>query len=244
LRAAQAAGVQRLVLMSSVVAITGGHERDNRTFNESDWTDLEKCRLSYAISKTLAECAAWNFIRTPENFTGMEMVSINPTNVFGPPLDDRHFTSTEWFSTLMRGEVPGISRTQLDFVDVRDVVDMSIRAMTTPAAANKRFLLNTASVPMAEFAVILQRNFASRGYKIPTRIVPDWLVRLFAMFMPKIRYVADQLNWTYILSTEQARLILGCPVHPYEQTVIEMAQGMIEHGQVKKASQIPSLRGR
>ncbi|MEW6405353.1 MAG: NAD-dependent epimerase/dehydratase family protein, partial [Chloroflexota bacterium] len=232
LRAAQAAGVRRLVLISSVVAITGGHEGENRTFDESDWTDLEKCKSSYSISKTMAERAAWNFVHTAENHTGMEMVSINPTNVFGPPLDGRHFTSTEWFRTLMRGEVPGVSRTQLDFVDVRDVVDMSVRAMITPAAANKRFLLNAASIPMEEFAKILQRHFGSRGYKVPMRVMPNWVVHLFAMLIPKVRNVALQLNWTYTLSTEQARAVLGWQAHPYEQTVIEMGNGMIEHGQI------------
>ncbi len=232
LRAAQAAGVPRLVLISSVAAIAGGHEGENRTFDESDWTNLEKCRSSYSISKTLAERAAWDFIRTAKNRTGMEMVSINPTNVFGPPLDGRRFTSTEWFRTLMRSEVPGISRTQLNFVDVRDVVDMSVRAMITPAAANKRFLLNAASIPMAEFAEILQHNFADQGYKVPTRVVPDWMVRLVAVLMPKVRNVVDQLNWTYTLSTERARSILGWQARPYQQTVVDMAQGMIEQGQV------------
>ena len=39
LRAAQESGVKRVVLVSSMAAVTGGHERENRTFNESDWTD-------------------------------------------------------------------------------------------------------------------------------------------------------------------------------------------------------------
>jgi nucleoside-diphosphate-sugar epimerase len=102
LRAAQKAGVKRVVLVSSVAAVLNGHERENRVFNESDWTDTSKTGYAYAKSKTLAERAAWEFVRSAENGTGMELVSVNPSNVFGPVLDNRHHTSTEWFGTLLR----------------------------------------------------------------------------------------------------------------------------------------------
>src|SRR5215212_11440123 len=137
LRAAQKANVKRVVLVSSVAAITGGHERENRTFNESDWTNTNKTDYIYSISKTLAERAAWEFIRSTENKNGMELVSVNPSNVFGPVLDNRHHTSTEWFLTLMRREIPGLTRTQLNLVDVRDLVDMIEKVVTMPDAAGK-----------------------------------------------------------------------------------------------------------
>ncbi len=209
LRAAQNAGVKRTVLVSSVAAITGGHEKENRTFNESDWTDTRKTEYVYSKSKTLAEQAAWEFIRSIENKNGMELVSINPSNVFGPVLDNRHHTSTEWFLTLMRREIPGLTRTQLHFVDVRDLVIMIEKAMLTPAAAGKRFIANGASIHLQEFALILDRNFASRGYRVPTRVLPDWLVRFFAILVPKTKPVVDTLGWTYVVSTEQAQSVLG-----------------------------------
>jgi nucleoside-diphosphate-sugar epimerase len=114
LRAAQIAGVKRVVLVSSVAGIIGGHERENRTFDESDWTDTRKTDYAYAKSKTLAEQAAWDFIKGPENRSGMDLVSVNPSNVFGPVLDNRHHTSTEWFLTLLRREIPGLTRTQVN----------------------------------------------------------------------------------------------------------------------------------
>ena len=228
LRAAHAAGVKRIVVVSSVAAVTGGHEGENKTFDESDWTTIEKS-AAYPKSKMLAERAAWDFIHSAENTNKMEMVSVNPSNVFGPVLDDHHHTSTEWFRTLMRREVPGISRTQIDFVDVRDVVEMILLAMTTPAAADKRFIANAASIPLLEFAEILNRNFSSRGYPVPTRILPNMLIHLIALFMPKIRGVANQLNWNYSLSTELARSVLGWQARPYEGTIIDMANSLIEH---------------
>jgi nucleoside-diphosphate-sugar epimerase len=232
LRAAQKAGVRRVVLVSSIAAIVSGHERENRTFNEADWTDTVKTKYAYAKSKTLAERAAWEFIGSTENKNGMELVSVNPSNVFGPVLDNRHHTSTEWFGTLLRREIPGLTRTQLNLVDVRDVVEIIEQAMVTPAAAGKRFIANGASIPLQEFALILERKFASRGYRVPTRVLPDWLVRFFAIFIPKTKPVVDQLGWDYSLSTEQARSVLGWQPRPYEGTIVEMAQSMLDQGMV------------
>jgi dihydroflavonol-4-reductase len=232
LRTAQNAGAKRVVLVSSVAAILGGHERENRAFNESDWTDIPKTNYAYAKSKTLAEQAAWEFIKSAENKNGMELVSVNPSNVFGPVLDNRRHTSTEWFGTLLRREIPGLTRTQLNLVDVRDLVEMIEKAMLTPEAAGKRFLTNGASIPLQEFALILDRNFASRGYRVPTRVLPDWMVRFFAIFVPKTKPVVDTLGWNYSLSTEQARSVLGWQARPYEGTIVEMAQSMIEQGMV------------
>jgi dihydroflavonol-4-reductase len=232
LRAAQRAGVKRTVLVSSMAAITSGHERENRTFDEGDWTDISKTKYAYAKSKTLAERAAWEFIKSAENKTGMELVSVNPSNVFGPVLNDRHHTSTEWFLTLLRREVPGLTRTQLNLVDVRDVVEMIEKAMLTPEAAGKRFLANGASIPLQEFALILDRHFASRGYRVPTRVLPDWLIRFISIFVPKTKPVVDTLGWNYTISTEQARSVLGWQPRPYEETIVAMADSLIEHRMV------------
>ena len=232
LRAAQKGGVRRVVLVSSMAAVTGGHERENRVFNESDWTDTHKTDYAYAKSKTLAEQAAWEFIRGAENQNGMELVSVNPSNVFGPVLNNRHHTSTEWFGTLLRREIPGLTRTQLNLVDVRDVVEMIEKSVVTPEAAGKRFLANGASISLQEFALILDRNFASRGYRVPTRVLPDWLVRFFAIFVPKTKPVVDTLGWNYSISTEQARSVLGWQPRPYEGTVLVMAESMMEQGMV------------
>jgi dihydroflavonol-4-reductase len=232
LRAAQKGGVKRVVLVSSVVAVTAGHEREDRTFDESDWTNTAKTDYAYAKSKTLAEQAAWEFIQSAENQNGLELVSVNPSNVFGPVLDNRHHTSTEWFLTLLRHEIPGLTRTQLNLVDVRDLVEMIEKAMITPEAAGKRFIANGASIQLQEFALLLDRNFASRGYRVPTRIFPDWLVRFFAIFTPKTKPVVDTLGWTYSISTERARSVLGWQPRPYEGTVLEMAESMIEKGMV------------
>jgi nucleoside-diphosphate-sugar epimerase len=232
LRAAEAEGIKRVVMVSSIVAVLGGHSGEDRTFAETDWTNLEKCPFTYHKSKTLAERAAWDFIRSAENKSGMEMVAINPSNVFGPVLDNHHHTSIEWFRTQMHHEVPGVSRTQLNIVDVRDIVEVFVKSMTGPEAAGKRFICNGASIPLLEFADILQQNFSKRGYRIPNRILPDLMIRFMALLIPKVRAVADELHWTYALSTEQARSIFGWQPRPYRQTILEMAESLIEYGLV------------
>ena len=100
--------------------------------------------------------------------------------------------------------------------------------MITPDAAGKRFIANGASITLQEFALILDRNFASRGYRVPTRVLPDWLVRFFAILVPKTRPVVNTLGWTYVISTDQAQSVLGWQPRPYEGTIVEMAQSLIE----------------
>jgi len=172
LRAAQAEGIKRVVLLSSLEAIINGHQGENRAFDENDWTDLSKCHFVYSKSKTLAERAAWDFIGSVDNKSRMEMAVINPSAIFGPVLDNHYHSSIEWFRTIMHAEVPGVSRTQLNIVDVRDIADLLEKAMTVPGAAGKRFLCNAASIPLPEFADILHQNYSSRGYRIPNRVLP------------------------------------------------------------------------
>ena len=86
---------------------------------------------------------------------------------------------------------------------------MIIKAMTVSNAAGKRFIANAASIQLAEFATILEQHFASRGYRVPTRVLPDWLVRVAAIFNPKTKPVVQTIGWTYSLSMEQAKSILS-----------------------------------
>jgi dihydroflavonol-4-reductase len=127
----------------------------------------------------------------------MVMASVNPSNVFGPVLDDHHHTSTECYRTLLRAEVPGVSRTQINFVDVRNVADMLLAAMTLPEASGERFILNGASIPLLEFADILHKNFARLGYRVPNRVIPDMLVRLFCIIHPQDT-IRCQIIWLEI----------------------------------------------
>lgn len=232
LNAAMKAGVRRVVHLSSIGAIFDGHEGEKREFTEADWSDVNHPRLIYHKGKTLAERAAWNLTQSDQNISKMEMVAINPSNVMGPVLDGHFHTSTEWYRTLMHGAVPGVSHTQVDLVDVRDLTGILIQAMTVPQAAGKRFICNTASISLLEFSQILSDNFSARGYKIPHNLLPSFLIRILGSFDPKVKPVVKTVDWEYSFSTAQLKSVFDWQPRPYTQTIIEMAESLIQVGLV------------
>ncbi len=139
LRAARDAGIKRVVLTSSFAAIGYGRKPTDRPFSEENWTDLNGDDLTaYVKSKTLAERAAWDFVG--HDGGTLELSVVNPVGVFGPVLGPDYSTSIELVRRLMDGAMPGCPRLSFGIVDVRDVADLHLRAMTNPAAKGQRFL--------------------------------------------------------------------------------------------------------
>jgi dihydroflavonol-4-reductase len=231
-KAALKKGIRRVVLLSTIGAIFDGHEGEKKVFTENDWSDVEHPRLIYHKGKTLAEQAAWKLINSDQNTSNMEMVAINPSNVMGPVLDAHLHTSTEWYRMLMHTKVPGISRTQLDLVDVRDLTDILIQAMTNPQASGKRFICNSASITLLEFSQILFEHFSNRGYKIPHKLIPSVVIRVLGIFDPKVRAVVETIDWKYGFSTEQVSTVFNWHPRSYKETIIDMAESLIKFGLV------------
>jgi dihydroflavonol-4-reductase len=229
LRAAHNVNIKRVVIVSSVAAVSAGHNGENRTFDEKDWSIIENKIGSYSKSKTLAERAAWNFINGVENINKMELVAINPPAILGPVLNKDFPTSAELVSTFMLGQVPGVSRLKMGLVDVRDVASALILAMTTPEATGNRFICSTATVWIKEITDILHKKYKGR-YKIPTIQFPVFLVRILAKFDKKIAIFAPELNWDYELSNEKSERILKWSPRSAEESILSMAESLIEHG--------------
>ena len=230
LRAAHAVQVKRVVQVSSNAAISAGHDGENRTFTEDDWSYLDKPIGAYSKSKTLAERVAWDFINGAENTNKLELAAINPPLITGPILNKNFPTSAELISTLMRGQVPGLAKIKMGFVDVRDVASATILAMITPEAAGHRFLCSGGVAWTKDMADILHKQYAGLGYRIPRLVFPGFLVRTLALFDKKIALVAPSLNWDYDLSNEKAKQILGWQPRSMEETVLSMAESLIEQG--------------
>ncbi len=231
LRAAHDANIKRVVIVSSMVAVFSGHNGENRTFNEDDWSLIENNIGAYAKSKTLAEREAWNFINGKENITKLEMVAINPPLILGPILNKDFPTSGEMIRVFMLGQVPGVARLKMSIVDVRDVASALILAMTTPEAAGYRFTIPTATIWYKEIVNILRKRYAGQGYKkIPRIEFPAVLVRLLALFDKKIAIVVRDLNWDYDLSNEKAKRILKWSPRSAEEAILSMAESLIEQG--------------
>lgn len=162
LRAARDAGVKRVVLTSSFAAIGYGRPPQQKPFDETDWTDPNgEGVYPYVKSKTLAERAAWDFIAAEGR--GLELSVVNPVAVLGPVLAPDYSTSIMVVQRLMDGAVPGCPQLTLGVVDVRDVADLHIRAMTDPAAKGERFLAVAGLSVDARHCVRAQAPFRGGG---------------------------------------------------------------------------------
>jgi dihydroflavonol-4-reductase len=228
LRASLAAGVRRVVVTSSVAAIrNSGEERPERQLTEEDWTDPTLPGLSpYVRSKTIAERAAWELVG--ENGQADRLAVVNPVAIIGPVLGPDRSYSLQAIERMMGG-VPGLPRLGFSFVDVRDVAELELAAMTAPAAGGERFIATGPFLWMSEVAQILRDRLGDQARKVPRRQIPDFVVRTMARFDPGIRTVVSDLGQKVTYSAEKARQRLEFSPRPIEETVVECAQSLIGH---------------
>ncbi|MEZ4398491.1 MAG: aldehyde reductase [Kofleriaceae bacterium] len=230
LRAAVAAGVERVVLTSSVAAVLYGHARDgSKVYDERDWSQLSDEVGAYEQSKTIAERAAWDFVAQLPAGQRLELVTVNPGLVLGPVLSADFSTSGEVVRKLMKRELPGLPDIGWAVVDVRDVADAEVAAMTVPAAAGQRFIVAVEHASMRAIADILARRFGDRGYRIPRRRVPGWVLRLVSRWDKTAALAVQELGKRQDLSTARARAVLGWRPRTVETMVVDMAESMIAH---------------
>lgn len=230
LAAAVAERVERVVMTSSVAAVLYGHARDgSRVYDESDWSRLDAGVGAYEKSKTIAERAAWDYLAGLPADRRIELVTINPALVLGPLLTPDFSTSGEVVRKLLRRELPGCPDVGWAVVDVRDVADAHVAAMTTPAAAGQRFIVAIEHAAMRDVAVVLDRHFRPRGYKVPTRRVPGWMLKLVSLWDPAARLAVGELGKRQDLSTQKARELLGFRPRSLEEMVVAMGESMIAH---------------
>jgi nucleoside-diphosphate-sugar epimerase len=232
LQAAARQGVQRVVLTSSIAAVSSGHAEKKRRFSEQDWSNLQGEISAYPKSKTLAEKAAWQFVESLAEDQKLELVVINPGFILGPVLDDEPRTSNELHLKLMRREVPGTARIKWGVVDVRDVAEAHSLALVTPQAAGKRLICVAESLWMHEIAAILQAHFAPQGYKIPTLKMPNFAVSLVGLFDKTVRSTLNLLDQDYEYDTELIRQTLGWQPRPIKESIVEMGESLIRVGLV------------
>ena len=232
LREAAAAGVERVVMTSSIAAVVAGHGQKQR-FDESDWTNLAGPGVgAYEKSKTVAERAAWDFIGSLEGPDPMEFVAINPSLVVGPLLGPDHGTSAEVLKKLFDRDFPAVPDLTFPVVDVRDVASAHLRALEVPEAAGNRFICSTGNMPMRDIAIILDQHFSDRGFKIPTRRLPNILFRVGARFDATAKLALDQLGRTQDLLTDRIEQVLGWEPIDAERSIVEMGESLLSYGVV------------
>jgi len=233
LRAARDSGVERVVQTSSFVAVGYGHAPQAAPFDETSWTNINGPGVTlYGKSKTLAERAAWDFIGHEGG--DLELTVVNPAGIFGPTLGTDFSTSILIIQKLLNGEVPFCPRLSFGAVDVRDVADLHLRAMTSPLAKGERFLAASEGlVSFLRVAQILRQHMGRAARRTPTRELPDPLVRLFALVNSDLREIVPELGQKKHVSNEKAKRVLGWVPRSNEEAIVASGESLARLGLLK-----------
>jgi dihydroflavonol-4-reductase len=228
LRAAAAAGVERLIQTSSMAAVMYGHpDERSAPFTEADWTRIETPGVTaYAKSKTLAERAAREF--TTSNSSGLHYSSVNPGLVLGPALDRDIGTSAEIVQMMLRGKYPGAPRMAIPCIDVRDVARMHRLALEADAPSGGRYLGCADCLWLIEISRAIRAGIGHAARKAPTRVLPDWAVKLAGIFDPTARLAVPELGKAVAVDTTLTRRTLGIKFIPAPDAAVAMARSLIE----------------
>jgi nucleoside-diphosphate-sugar epimerase len=228
LKAARDAKVRRVVLTSTCGAIYYGHPPQTAAFDETSWTNLDGEMSAYVKSKAIAERAAWDFMSAEGG--GLELAVINPAGIFGPVLGPDFSSSIEVVKRLMNG-MPGCPQLYFGIVDVRDVADLHLRAMTDPAANGERFIaVSGNAMSMLDIANVLKSRMGDAAKKVPARQLPNWLVRVLAIFDPGLRNLLPMLGKVRHASGAKARRVLGWQPRSSEDALVATAESLLKFG--------------
>ncbi|HEY2535499.1 MAG TPA: aldehyde reductase [Solirubrobacteraceae bacterium] len=229
------AGVKRVVMTSSVAAVRHGRAPSAaKPYNEADWTDARDLRRTpYVRSKTIAERAAWEHVRA----RGAEsrLAVVNPGAILGPVLSEDRSFSLQVIERLLGG-MPAVPRLGFVLVDVRDVADLHIRAMTAPEAGGERFLAVDRFLWMKDVAATLRERLGADAAKVPTRVAPDLLIRAMGLFDPSVRTIVKDLGESPTYTAEKAKTTLGWETRPIDDSIADTAQSLIARGLAGKRS--------
>lgn len=225
LGAALAAGVKRVVLTSSCVAVI--NDGKDALQDEDDWCDLNlPGTTAYARSKTLAERAAWDFDRA----NGMALTTINPGMVAGPPLDGHFGSSLDLVLRIMRARDPMMMPYGLPWVDVRDVAEMHLRALERPQTAGRRYIAAAGSVTLAGIAQQFKKAWPARRF--PVREAPGFAVRLLSLFDRSLKVHLPKLGRLERVSNQRAQQEMDMRFIPVSQALRASADWLVANGKV------------
>jgi nucleoside-diphosphate-sugar epimerase len=226
-RASKKSGVKRVVLTSASGAVLAGHKNHPEIFTEKDWTNLNAPINAYQRSKTRAEQEAWKFSKEND----MELASILPVAVMGPVLGKDFSHSNQIIRNILEGKMKNLLRMGFDYVDIRDVADLHILAMEHPEAAGERFLATSGeNLTYKQLAEILKKHFGDKANKVSTREVPDFVVKILALFNKDLRMPATFLGQNTACSNEKAEKILRWRPRSAEDAIIATAQSLFDLG--------------
>ena len=227
LRAAHAAGITRVVLTSSTAAISGSAlPAGDTSFDETNWTDpTDPDAVAYVRSKTLAEQAAWDFVRN--DAPDMQLTAINPGFVLGAPLDQHFGTSIQVIERLLRGKDPMLPDIGFATVDVQDVAEMHVTVIEKPETFGQRIMTVDSFLSFKELAQAVKTAFPHR--RIATRVAPNFLIRLLARFDPTIKSILPSLGRVDKIDNTRARATIGRGMRQAHKAAVSSAKFLIDN---------------
>lgn len=234
LRFARAAGVKRVVMTSSFGALGFSHTDRSTETTEADWTDPDLKGLSvYEKSKGLAERAAWDFMEREGG--DLELAVINPVAILGPSLSGHVSGSFDLLRHLLDGSLKAVPPIPLNIADVRDVADLHLRAMTSPAAAGQRFIASAdGQISLPQIARLLKEERPGIAAKVSLKILPGWLLRFAGLFNAQARGGAMLAKVNRRLSNSKAKKLLGwTPLHSQQEALLAAVDSMVNYGLIK-----------
>lgn len=229
LEAARAADVKRVVFTSSMVAMMYRADRANNiTVTEDDWTDPSWNQLSaYIVSKTRAEKAAWDW--ADENGWKPRLTVVNPGFVLGPALDNKTGTSLDVIKLFMKGAYPAVPPVYYPVVDVRDLAELHIRAMTAQNVGGRRLIGAAETVSLRELGQILRDAFPNYAKKIPIRTLPGFVVRFMAIFDRALKSVIPDIGVKPVAENAYVMEMTGVSFRSAEEAVRAAGQSLIDY---------------
>ena len=233
LRFAREAGVRRFVQTSSMAAVAYGRSEKVYTVDESDWTDVTHGDIyPYVKSKTIAERAARDWVA--QHGGDMEFVSVNPSMVLGPVEDPDFSPSVEAVRQILAGAMPMAPDLGFAIVDTRDCAQLHVLCLEEPGLAGERFLAAGKFMKIIEIADVLRERLPpEHTRKVPTKVMPNWMVAVLALFNPGVRSIKSELGKARNVDASHALERLGWKTRPAEDSVVDCARSLIAHGVVK-----------
>jgi len=221
--------VKKVVLTSSVAAVAYGH-KEEKIYDENDWSDTGPGITPYAKSKTLAEKAAWDFVSELSNEDKFALTVINPVAVTGPMLTNDIGTSNELLVKLAGGQMPACPRTHMGFIDVRDVAKAHIFSMKSEKTNGERIIVSEKEM----FFVEMSRALNNAGFKkAPKREMPNFVVKVMALFIKELSGVVGSLGKKSITDKSKAKNLFDWEYISAEDSAIEATNQLIAMGLIK-----------
>lgn len=211
-----------------------GHATIEKPFTEEDWTVLDNPDISaYQQSKTIAERAAWDWIATEGG--SLELAVVNPVGVYGPILGKDYATSIELVVRLINGQLPGVPQFAMGIVDVRDVADLHVKAMVDPKASGQRFLAvcDGPFLTVQTIAQKLKEQLGDKAKKVPTRVVPNFVIRILGFFDGTVGMIVPELGKHKNATNEKAKDMLGWQPRSADEALKSSADSLYQFGLAK-----------